>query len=161
MIEGILPHAAFPRELYKRISLLAEADNVFEHDGRPLPVPMDGVRQAFFHHTRDLDFQHSGVVVNLRDGLRMYCGLKQEWLQVLQSQNLTALSLLNWEPSSAVTTLAVFEEPEGTSKRPQRRKKPKSERAYLHTTSSGRVFGLLGNTPKSPVPPELGQPDLV
>lgn len=83
----------------------------------------------------------------LKDGTRFFYGLKKELVLLAHSQDLAKLVGLEWRPESRVTTLCVYERPDvapeagGTT----RKLKPgHTELAWVHTTSSGRVFGLVG-----------------
>ena len=68
ILEAVLPQALITVEIYKRLSLLASADDVFDYDKAHLSGTPESREQAlFFKHTHDLDRQFSGVVIRLKD----------------------------------------------------------------------------------------------
>jgi hypothetical protein len=152
ILEAVLPQSLITVEIYKRLSVLASADDVFDYDNIPLSGTLESREQAlFFKRTYDLDRQFSGVVIPLKDGSRFFYGLRKELLQTAHAQNFHKLLELKWQPTTTTTSLVIAEaaseeEPTGPSEGDVKgsERRPKVELARVHTTSSGRVFGLLG-----------------
>jgi hypothetical protein len=152
ILEAVLPQSLITVEIYKRLSLLQSADDVFDYDKTDLSGTAESREQAFlFNHTQDLDRQFSGVVLPLRDGSRFFYGMRKELVQAVHAQDFHRLLELKWKPATNTTSLQVAESAsdqgsseasEGNTKGQER--KPKVELARIHTTSSGRVFGLIG-----------------
>ena len=102
------------------------------------------------------------MILQLRDGTRLFYGLQRQLLEVAYKQDFDALLDLRWKPSLAAESLTgwAFTGEGETNEQDQgrigsKRKKPWVQIAALHTNSSGRVFGIVGpeQAIKSSMPP--------
>ena len=152
LMEAVMPQSLMTMELYKRLAVLISADDMKEFDKLPLTVPHSNLETPLFlRKIHTLDKSVLGVVVPLKDGTRMFYGLRRQLIDAAYKQDFAALLGLNYESSTSPDTLMGLEfageglpgaSIKGQENRTQ--KKPRLERAVLHTTSSGRVFGLVG-----------------
>jgi hypothetical protein len=151
LMEAVLPQSLMTVELYKRLAVLVGADDLSDYNNQPLTVHRGNLEGSLFYrktHTADRDVL--GVAMKLGDGTRFFYGLRCELLDVAYRQDFDALLKLQWEPVTVMDTVMV---PDGSDQdevgesqqSPDKpKKRPRPVTANLHTTSFGRVFGLMG-----------------
>lgn len=150
-LEVVLPPSALVIELYKRIAVLAQTNEFAAFDGVPLSGTVASWRQAISRdQPQDLDGRFFGTIITLPDRTRFFYGIRREWIDAVQQQHFAQISDLKWEPLSAsgpITIPGRFEEKAeglGPRKAADRSHRDRVEISHLHTASSGRVFGIVG-----------------
>jgi hypothetical protein len=157
LLETILPQSPTTVALYKRLVMLVSSDDLYDYNRVPLPVhPSNLGASLIFRKARTPDNKSLGVNILLNDGSRFYFGMRQELVKLAVEQDFDQLLTMQWTPSTASDSIVVPDGAESTdddSTRSSRIRAKGKERLVLtniHTTSSGRVFALLGKDGDKP-----------
>ena len=109
IMETVLPQSILTAELYKRLAILVGMDSLADYANRPLAAPHFHLDNAFYRKTSTLDKDVLGVILQLRDGTRLFYGLQRQLLEVAYKQDFDALLDLRWKPSLAAESLTGWE----------------------------------------------------
>ncbi len=150
VLEAILPQAFLAMDLYKRIAVISQLDDIFAYDRVSLSGSAESWRQAIFYtQPHEPDRRFFGTIITLKDGTRFFYGLRTEWIDAVQSQDFERIATLDGVSGSQSLALTIpgrFEEKydEGRRIAADKSLRTRTEIAHVHIASSGRVFGIVG-----------------
>lgn len=146
-LEFALPGSLLTLELYKRLLVLHQSDDLSTFNGRPLDVDKAHLGDALLQNRiHSPEKKVIGSVVRLADGTRFFSGLRRELFEAAYWQDFAQIRELRWRPASALDTLVGFDAVRDVDEPPEksnRERKPRTSVSLLHTTAAGRVLGLL------------------
>ena len=158
LMETILPQSPTTMALYKRLVMLVGSDDLYDYNRVPLPVhPSNLGASLIFRKARTPDNKSLGVNILLNDDSRFYYGMRQELVKLAVEQDFDQLLAMQWTPSTVSDSIVVPDGAESTdddSTRSSGTRAKRKERPVftnIHTTSSGRVFALLGKDADEPI----------